>query len=525
MNSVQEIIDAATVLSRIEYADRQDLLSHRQELESAFMKLRALLQPVTPAASSPATILNTSSGSDTCAALEHPQVVAASSPPPAPVVPATPAVPDASNALPATPRPPNIPSSPASAAHNASPAVLTPSSHNSDEANHFPGPVLDLMESLTKYEGQITPYLQQRPASAVFSGKDWASEDPRIVDISQLDKKTATPDAKFRSILSALSLEHGYTEWERPHRRARVDCLLEDLNSASGGRRAAYKEYVDNFSDRFRDKAKARKYIEYGVKFNVFGKIYSALAKVSSSVHVHTPLDTHLGVIGILSFVFHKFRHLQYSQLPMLAKAILMSKWTTLAESKCQWMSECIQHYHARIQNILQAQKHALVTDDTEQRKRRRLLDSPNDITLPHVPLLPLPDLIPLEQLQNGYSETLFQGAPAILRHQESVERPSLSQDTPSVALPDLIPLELPQNISFEDPSLLQRTADIPEPIQNTSFQHPSIRQDTPSIPLPDLVPLEVAGLPQDIDSEVRRFLSNLNPESCVGESQIATAV
>jgi hypothetical protein len=92
------------------------------------------------------------------------------------------------------------------------------------------------------------------------------------------------------------------------------------------------------------------------------------------------------------------------------------------------------------------------------------------------------------------------------------------------VALPEVIPLEHSQNISFEDPSLLQRTAGIPQPIQNTSFQHPSIRQDTLSIPLPDLIPLEVAPLPQDIDSEVRRFLSNLNPGSSVGESHASTA-
>jgi hypothetical protein len=201
------------------------------------------------------------------------------------------------------------------------------------------------MKSLTRYESEILSYFDQQPESAVLAGKDWTSEDPRIVYISQLEKKTATPEAKFRSVLSALSLEHDYTQWERPHRKTRVDSLLEDLNSATRRRAAAFKEYVDGCS-RFQDKDKARRHIEYGVKFTVFGKIYSALAKVSSSVHVHTPLDTHFGILGILSFVFTHFQRLQYSCLPMLAKAILISKWADHAESKRQWVLECVQHHH-----------------------------------------------------------------------------------------------------------------------------------------------------------------------------------
>ncbi|KAF7122442.1 hypothetical protein CNMCM5793_000467 [Aspergillus hiratsukae] len=281
MNSVQAILEAATVLSKIEDADRQDLLSHRHELESAFAKLQALLQPVSPRATSPSTTLETLSGSDACAALERSQTLAASPRPPIAVVPAVPAVPTASNASPGTPRPGDISLSPASAAPDASSESPSPGSHDQDDAgeNQFPGPVQELMKSLTRHEGEILTYFHQQPESAVFAGKDSTSEDPRIVYISQLEKKKATPDAKFRSGLSALSLEHDYTEWERSHRKARVDSLPEDLNSATSRRAAAFKEYVDICSDRFQDKAKARRHIEYGVKFTVFGKIYSALAK------------------------------------------------------------------------------------------------------------------------------------------------------------------------------------------------------------------------------------------------------
>jgi hypothetical protein len=179
----------------------------------------------------------------------------------------------------------------------------------------------------------------------------------------------------------------------------------------------------------------------------------------------------------------------------------------------------------ARIQVITRIQKRVLETDKSEQRKRQRLLDGPDDVTLPHIPLLPLPDLIPFEHIQNACSETLLHGTPAVLQRQQSFERPSLSQDTPSAALPDLVPLEHNQNISFGDPSLLQRTSGVPQPIQNAPFQHPSIRQGTPSLPLPDLIPLEVAPLPPDIDSEVRNFLSNLDPGRRMGESHISTAV
>jgi hypothetical protein len=354
MNSVQAILEAATVLSRIEDADRQDLLSHRHELESAFAKLQELLQPVSPRASSPSTTLEPSSGSDACAALERPRTLPAYPRLPIAVVPATPAVPAvpaepaASNVLSGTPRPGDISLNPASAAPDTSSESQRPGPHDQDDAgeNQFPGPVQKLMKSLTRHEAEILTYLDQQPESAVFAAKDWTSEDPRIVYISQVEKKKATPDAKFRSGLSALSLEHDYTSWQRAHGKARVDSLLEDLNSATNLWAAAFKEYVDICSDRFQDKVKARKHIEYGVKFTVFGKIYSALAKVSSSAHVHTPLDTHFGVVGILSFVFTYFQRLQYSCLPMLAKAILKSRWADHAESKRQRILECVQHHH-----------------------------------------------------------------------------------------------------------------------------------------------------------------------------------
>lgn len=50
MGSTQNILQAITILTRIQESQRQDLLLHREELESAIKKLQDLLQ--TPTVSS-----------------------------------------------------------------------------------------------------------------------------------------------------------------------------------------------------------------------------------------------------------------------------------------------------------------------------------------------------------------------------------------------------------------------------------------------------------------------------------------
>ncbi|ODM21117.1 hypothetical protein SI65_04170 [Aspergillus cristatus] len=206
----------------------------------------------------------------------------------------------------------------------------------------LPDRVVFLMERLKKCEHEIPKYSYQPAQSAVFPETDWVFEDPRIVDISLSDRRTKSPDTKIRSGLSALSLADEYTEWERTSGTTRVDTLLENLNSASGRKHAAYKEYVDS-SDRFKNKGKAQKYIEYGVKFRVFEKIYSARVEVSA--HACIKAGTHLGVLGILFLVFNEFRRLKYDYLPLLANAILASQWRDHAEKLHQSVSLCFESH------------------------------------------------------------------------------------------------------------------------------------------------------------------------------------
>lgn len=134
------------------------------------------------------------------------------------------------------------------------------------------------------------------------------------------------------------------------------------------------------------------------------------------------------------------------------------------------------------ISRTLQLRNHVHASDGTEQRKRRRLesLDCPSHVTSQGIPQAQFPDLVPLESAQNISSQYPF-----VLQDTATV------LEQPQNTLPDLIPLEHSQGISFG----------------NRSFS-----QDTP---IPDLYPIEI-GLPQDIEAEVRSFVSNLDPKNHV---------
>ena len=327
MSSVQAIVHATTTLSQIQGADREALLlTHCKELESAFHNLQALLQPVVPPVTLPAT---------------SPDVQ---------TIPATCSSPNASDTPQETSGPRGILPAPADcAASDASQIALEEDKRKEDDNEILPDWVRALIKRLKKCECEILRYPCQPSQFAVSPETDWVFEDPRIVDISFLDKNKS-PDTKFRSGLSALSLADEYTEWERSYGTTRVDNLLENLNSALGRKDAAYKEYVDSCSDHFKNKEKAWKYIEYGVKFRVFERIY--LARVGVSTHAGiAKAGTHLGVIGILFFVFNEFWRLRYDYLPMLANAILESQWRGHAEALHQPVSLCFESHKSELIN------------------------------------------------------------------------------------------------------------------------------------------------------------------------------
>lgn len=327
MSSVQAIVHATTTLSQIQGADREALLlTHRKELESAFHNLKALLQPVVPPVTLSATFPDVQTISATCTS------------------------PNVSDTPQETSGPRGILSAPAEcAASDASRIALGADTHKEDDDKILPDRVRALIKRLKRCEREILRYPYQPAQFAVSPETDWVFEDPRIVDISFLDK-SKSPDTKFRSGLSALSLGDEYTEWERSYGTTRVDNLLGNLNSALGRKDAAYKEYVDSRSDRFKNKEKARKYIEYGVKFRVFERIYLARVEVSTHAGV-LKAGTHLGVLGILFFVFNEFRRLRYDYLPMLANAILASQWRGHAEALHQSVSLCFESHKSELIN------------------------------------------------------------------------------------------------------------------------------------------------------------------------------
>ncbi|KAL5365088.1 hypothetical protein BJX96DRAFT_158512 [Aspergillus floccosus] len=130
-------------------------------------------------------------------------------------------------------------------------------------------------------------------------------------------------------------------EWERDRvekvkrkerRKTRVEALCHDLNA--GNRSTFYKEYVDG-SDNFRDKEKAKRYIEFGVKCLVFGRIFVRHTQVYAG---NMPTDVHFGVLGII-FLTTYFRRMTYPDIPLLVNAILSSDWRKLAEDKTEWVS------------------------------------------------------------------------------------------------------------------------------------------------------------------------------------------
>lgn len=127
-----------------------------------------------------------------------------------------------------------------------------------------------------------------------------------------------------------------------------------------------------------------------------------------------------------------------------------------------------------------QSLKQVLASNGTETRKRRRLdLASPSHVTSQNTPRDQFPDLFPLEHTRTLSSEDPF-----------GLQSTATGLENSQNALPDLVPVEHSQGVSFG----------------NLSFS-----QDTP---IPDLYPIEL-GLPQDIEAEVRNFVSNLEPKNC----------
>ncbi|KAE8386918.1 hypothetical protein BDV23DRAFT_162185 [Aspergillus alliaceus] len=263
MSSLQTILEAVSTLSNINEVDREGLLLHREELKVALDSLHTLLQtPCASVSGSNSTLRSPTRLQATPGERNTPTTPPPATPPPATSSPAisSPATPHPAISSPATSSPATPPPA------TSSPATLRPATpvRADDLANtETPKCIVELINLLDKRETEILQYMQQDPESVIQSRTDWSTEDPRIVDISQIDSPDKTsPDLNIRCGFGALSLADEYTEWEyqtklnSKRNQCRIDQLCGNLNS--GNRGSFYKEFVD--SRQFKDHDKARKY-------------------------------------------------------------------------------------------------------------------------------------------------------------------------------------------------------------------------------------------------------------------------
>ncbi|TQB77087.1 hypothetical protein MPDQ_005573 [Monascus purpureus] len=101
----------------------------------------------------------------------------------------------------------------------------------------------------------------------------WETEDPLLND-AKINKSCA--HETLRNVLGSLILADQYTKWEIQNgKKPRVDVLLADLGS--GNRNSRYKDYI-NTKPSMQNKDRGRRFLEYGVKYRVFGHLFAAHA-------------------------------------------------------------------------------------------------------------------------------------------------------------------------------------------------------------------------------------------------------
>ncbi|KAL3246560.1 hypothetical protein ABHI18_012684 [Aspergillus niger] len=392
MDSIDSILDAATILSRISDIDRENLLAHRAKLEAAFRNLKSLLK--------------------------------------------------------------------------ASDEIASGRS---------------LLGFLERNEGTIREWFRNAGESDNKSEGDWVDEDPRIVDLSIVDQESSL-DERFRAGLSAINLASTYMTWEqnrlktvKRRRKTRVDALCDNLGA--GNRSTFYKEYVDA-SDNFRDKEKAKNYIEYGVKSLVFGRMFVRHMQVYAG---DMSTDVHLGVLGIL-FLTTYFRRVTYPNIPLLVNAILSSDWGKLAEEKTEWVSSRLKQNDDRIQRVLahRGRKHDLEEENTYTHRNKRSRNEDIVAVISNNAALQYSLINPLEVDPLGLP---------------------FFDDTPGRNLNSTCSDEHPQSQEH----IVQNYAQV-DPLGRPHFRT-SIPQNTPPLGLLNSPP----AIPSDqLDAEVASFLANL---------------
>ncbi|KAL4887780.1 hypothetical protein BDV59DRAFT_162747 [Aspergillus ambiguus] len=193
------------------------------------------------------------------------------------------------------------------------------------------------MEQLERNKVQIQAIFQLSPEISLSDETDWASDDPRIVDIRLFEGKNKSLVDKFRSSLSEISLADDFTAWEASkYGETRVDALCRDIEAVKN-KRGHIKFWVEH--EGFLDQERAQKYTDYGIKWLVFDRIYSRAA--------FQDRQPRQGILGILFCCSRLFTRLKYSYYQELAIALRSSDWKYLAEYQASWMQMCIANHNS----------------------------------------------------------------------------------------------------------------------------------------------------------------------------------
>ncbi|BDD57463.1 hypothetical protein MAP00_002822 [Monascus purpureus] len=294
MSSVQKIIDAALTLSTITSVNKEGLLAHRKELESALNSLQILLQPtahdtqdnepteLAGQSCQPASSICSNQQANTRPTTtqpESPQTTA--SPRKSPQTTQPTVIPQPRSPQPTSPQP-------TSPQQTASPQPMSPRPTVSDQAN-----IEQLMAQLDREERTILEVFRTTSKFAVHH-LSWETEDPLLND-AKINKSCA--HETLRNVLGSLILADQYTKWEIQNgKKPRVDVLLADLGS--GNRNSRYKDYI-NTKPSMQNKDRGRRFLEYGVKYRVFGHLFAAHAGNGSIFphHALLQMETDRGTI------------------------------------------------------------------------------------------------------------------------------------------------------------------------------------------------------------------------------------
>lgn len=183
-----------------------------------------------------------------------------------------------------------------------------------------------IMQRLDKLSKSIEQFICLPEKSAVSTSGSWTGKDPRVVDI-MLTQKIRSLSATFRANLGRCSLADEYLAWEeKTHETSRVEILAQNLEHATK-RTGHIGEYLAQQGEE-EEEATTRKAIQNGIKYRVFETLYG---ETSASLPVF--------------FVFHRFRDLNYQYLPRLAELIRNSPVLSGLAAKSEWRDQCQETY------------------------------------------------------------------------------------------------------------------------------------------------------------------------------------